>query len=249
MQLNKITQKMRSDTYAILVPALKRNESKYRGFTADSWVDDILNSMKSLSSRYTSIVFDSIAEVVATRMVVSADNYNKRKAGSSFGINALKEKRTQDFLKLNIQDNVSLITSIPEKYFTEIEQGVIRQINEGARYTQIEKFINDRYDVTRSRARLIARDQTAKVNGQLTARRQNNVGIEYFRWVTVHDERVRDTHRHLQDRETEYGIGVYKWSDPPKGQKDRKIIPGYEFQCRCMAEPLFTEDVESGAHF
>ena len=249
MQLNKIIKKMHQDTYAILMPALKRNESRYRGFTADSWVDDILNAMKSLDSRYSSFLFDSIAEVIAKRMVISADNYNKRKAASSFGINALKEQSTQDFLKLSIQDNVSLITSIPERHFESIEQAVMRQINEGARYTQIENFINNRYEVTRSRARLIARDQTAKVNGQLTARRQANVGIEYFRWVTVHDERVRDTHERLQDRITEFGRGVYKWSDPPEGQKGRKIIPGYEFQCRCFAEPLFTDDVESGALF
>lgn len=83
----------------------------------------------------------------------------------------------------------------------------------------------------------------------MTALRQINSGVEYFRWVTVQDDRVRDTHEHLQDKITEYGKGVYKWSDPPKGQKGQKIIPAYEYQCRCMAEPLFTDKVENGEYF
>ena len=238
MQLKKLVDRMNKDVQLALMPALKSSESKYRGYTADSWLDDIMRSMNNLKKQYSSTVLESFAELVSRRFVKQADNYNKRKSAVSFGINALGADSTQDYLKFAIHNNVSLIKSIPTQFFGDIESAVLNGINDGASYKDLQDIIERRYNVTESRARLIARDQTAKVNGQLTATRQVDAGIDKFEWLTSDDERVRDSHKDLEEDETEHGRGVYLWSQPPRGLKGRRIIPGFEFQCRCVAIPV-----------
>jgi SPP1 gp7 family putative phage head morphogenesis protein len=238
MQLKRLVDKMNRDVQTVLMPVLKSSEPKYRGYTADSWLDSIVMTMKNMKTQYNSSVIESFAEMIASKFVKQVDNYNKRKALPSFGINALGKDSTQDYLKFAIHNNVSLIKSIPTQFFGDIESAVLSGINDGASYKDLQDIIERRYNVTESRARLIARDQTAKVNGQLTATRQVDAGIDKFEWLTSDDERVRDSHKELEEDETEHGRGVYLWSDPPRGLKNKRIIPGFEFQCRCVAIPV-----------
>jgi SPP1 gp7 family putative phage head morphogenesis protein len=98
--------------------------------------------------------------------------------------------------------------------------------------TKIYDIMSERTDVTDSRARLIARDQTAKLNGELTQIRQQDLGVESYVWRTVGDERVRDTHEE-NDGQT------FAWSDPPAETGH----PGEDYQCRCWAEPILPEFV------
>lgn len=250
IQLNKIVDQMHKDVMLSVNTYLKSNEKKYnRKYTADSWVDSLITILDAIKRKYTSPVFESVAQIVASRFVTSANNYNLRKNRDSVGINALGEQDIQDYLKVAIRNNVGLITSIPDQYFQQIEQGVLDGINRGASHKELERFILDRYQVTRSRAKLIARDQTAKVNGQLTLKRQLSAGIRFFQWVTSKDERVREAHKLLSLRHTTHGVGVYSWADPPLGQKGRHILPGEEFQCRCIAKPVLATDVKNGALF
>lgn len=73
---------------------------------------------------------------------------------------------------------------------------------------------------------MIARDQTAKVNGDLASRRQRAVGINYFQWIDSDDERVRSRHESIANRLTAYGKGIYRWDNPPLSDRGVPIIPG-----------------------
>lgn len=74
-----------------------------------------------------------------------------------------------------------------------------------------------------SRYQLIARDQTAKLNAYLDRLRQEQAGIEKYRWLTSRDERVRDRHRQYEGQ-------IYSWDKPPSDGH-----PGEAVQCRCLA--------------
>ena len=94
------------------------------------------------------------------------------------------------------------------------------------------------------RAKLIARDQTAKIAGNLNERRQRSVGFVYFRWLDSGDSRVRDRHEDIADKVTAYGKGVYRWNHPPLNEKGEEILPGQDYQCRCTAVPVSQVEVD-----
>lgn len=86
-----------------------------------------------------------------------------------------------------IAENVSLIRSIPEKYFTEVEGMVYRSVARGGDRKgladEIEASFSKHYGITRRRAEFIARDQTRKATSALSAARQQAAGITEGEWV------------------------------------------------------------------
>ncbi len=123
--------------------------------------------------------------------------------------------------------NVDLITSIPRQHFAQIRATVDDALKTGKRPEVLARELGERYDVTASRARLIARDQIGKLNGELTELRQRSIGVSGYTWRTSLDERVREDHKALEGRR-------FEWSSPPDVGH-----PGEDYQCRCRAEPDF----------
>lgn len=132
-----------------------------------------------------------------------------------------------------VAENVSLIRSIPQQMFGEVEQLVTRGIVAGTPNRELQKEISERFEVSKRRARVIARDQIGKLNGQLNAKRQKDIGVTQFIWRSVQDERVRNEHQ-LRNGQ------IYNYSDPPDGE-----LPGEPIQCRCYAEPVFGDILEN----
>lgn len=131
-----------------------------------------------------------------------------------------------------VAGNVSLITRMEENVIGEIGELVSRAGRGGIRAEDLAEQILKRFDVSESRAQLIARDQVSKFNGELTAIRQRQLGVSKYTWRTSMDERVRDTH-HKEGN-------VYAWNDPPADTGH----PGEDIQCRCYAEPNFDDLLE-----
>lgn len=96
----------------------------------------------------------------------------------------------------------------------------------GMQWRDIRDLLLDRGNVSESRAELIARDQTLKLNGAIAKANQEASGITRYMWSTSKDERVRPTHRALEGQ-------VFAWASPPPVGH-----PGQDFQCRCVAMPV-----------
>ena len=139
-----------------------------------------------------------------------------------------------------LEDNVGLISSIRSQYHERVKAMVNRVVDRGTLNRDFAKqiesvFSSELEGVTanvRARARLIARDQVAKFNSQLNQTRQTSMGFTHYRWQTVGDERVRESHRQNNGK-------VFAWNDPPDTGH-----PGEDYQCRCIAEPIISEDFE-----
>ncbi len=97
------------------------------------------------------------------------------------------------------------------------------------RVEDLADLLQGRTGVAESRAMLIARDQTTKLNGALNEIRQTEAGVTSYTWSTSLDERVRDEH---SEREGE----VFDWDSPPEDGH-----PGEPIQCRCVAIPVVEE--------
>jgi len=124
-----------------------------------------------------------------------------------------------------MRQNVALIKSIPEDFHDRVQNIVWQGIRTGSNPRDVRKQLQEAFGVERNRAKLIARDQTNKLFGQLNHVRQEEAGITTFIWWTVGDNRVRDSHEKLHGK-------VFTWKDGANG-----LFPGDDINCRCIAEP------------
>lgn len=131
--------------------------------------------------------------------------------------------------------NVDLIKSLAKSQMGDIRD-VLTQAEAGAWHVSaLRKEIQGRFGVTKSKADLLARDQTLKLNGQLTQTRQKNAGVKQYIWTTSRDERVRPMHEELDGT-------IQDWEQAPVVSPDgRRCHPGDDYQCRCTAYPVLEE--------
>lgn len=140
------------------------------------WVRDFINKAKSWSDE----MIDKTQTAVDRGLLAAA-----RRESMTINMqwtDAMLEKR-----EAIIAENVSLIRSIPEKYFTEVEGMVYRAVARGGDRKmladEIERNFGKRHGITRRRAEFIARDQTRKATSALSAARQQAAGIVEGEWV------------------------------------------------------------------
>lgn len=135
-----------------------------------------------------------------------------------------------------VVNNVNLISNTTETFVNQAEQVVMDGARRGLRHEVLAKEIMagtdlepGRFKKLQTRASLIARDQTNKLNGTLNRVRQEESGIEDYTWRDVGDSRVRHEHRKLDGK-------VFSWSKgaPSLGG----LNPGDDYNCRCWADPV-----------
>lgn len=133
-----------------------------------------------------------------------------------------------DLLRDFAANNANLIRTIPERYFDQVDALVQESFLTGRRAADVSTRLQERFDVSKSNANRIARDQIGKLNGQITHERQTALGIDAYIWRTSLDDRVRDPeHTRLEGQRFTWESG----GDPTEGH------PGDAIQCRCRAEP------------
>ena len=95
-------------------------------------------------------------------------------------------------------------------------------------------LLEQHYSVDRRHAKLLARDQIAKLNGDITQQQQQDAGVVEYVWSTSGDSRVRPSHAALNHKR-------FRWDDPPvvDEKTGRRCHPGKDYQCRCCALPVF----------
>ncbi len=145
------------------------------------------------------------------------------------------------------EQGAALISSLSDDEISSVKQVVLRSVSEGTNLTTTIKDIQKRFSISFRHAKLIARDQTAKLNGSLTRLRQENLGIENYIWQTSGDDRVRKSHKVLDGMEcTWQDPTVYRIPGETKWRKRSSIGGaelhiGQDFQCRCTSIPVLEE--------
>ena len=139
--------------------------------------------------------------------------------------------------------NVRLIRTIAPTLLDQVQETVGEGYRAGLRVEDLSKQIAERFGVAESRANLIARDQTGKLNAKLTETRNREVGATRYVWQISGspegDGRVRDMHAELDGQ-------TFRYDDPPVTnlQGDRNN-PGEDYQCRCSALPVLEDVLEA----
>lgn len=228
-QLDVITKKLREETNSQLIPALKQLQPQYVNDAYALELEKIIDDM-----RRTFIGLNTNSKIIANNFVGNTNQANRQRFYNSIedtiGVdlsNVIRNEDLTDVMVASTRENVSLIKSIPEEYFKKLETIVFTETTQGSTANSMIKQLKELGGVTTRRARLIARDQTAKVNSALTQQRSQNLGVEEYVWRTAGDGRVRDTHMSKNGK-------VFRWDKPPKDTGH----PGHDIQCRCVAQPI-----------
>lgn len=146
-----------------------------------------------------------------------------------------------------IHNNTELI-KLEERARAEVRGVIEGPLREGVSVEEVRKKIQERLNVVRSRAELIARDQTLKLYGQIQQARQTAAGIEEYVWSTSEDERVRGNPAGLYPKShgNHWRLEgtTQRWDDPPivDSEAGRKEHPGGDYQCRCAAIPILPSE-------
>lgn len=124
-----------------------------------------------------------------------------------------------------VTENTQLIRNMNAEQMGKLETLFLRSLRDGSRSNQIEADVAAILDTSVNRARLIARDQIGKLNGQLDRRKQTDAGLDSYIWRGIGDSRERPAHVARE------GV-VFRWDQPPSDG-----APGQPVQCRCSPEP------------
>lgn len=209
---------------------------------ADTSPDDFSRLIRQLRLELARIVDRRTLRTVAKGAAASVLSSNRRLTKQQFrailGIDLLTDDPPlRDLIQIFTSENVSLIKTISDRYFDDIESEVLTNWSVGKRPSELLPILRERYGVSLNVAKRIARDQTNKLNGQLVEARQTDLGIRKYRWRNAGDERVRGNpsgrYPHASPSHWEREGKVYSWDEPPEGGH-----PGEAIQCRCWAEPI-----------
>lgn len=230
-QLKQVARLVREDVDANIVPLVKQLAPEY---TADGWSDTITSAINQLLTRWLGAFARRQAETIASQFVQTAAKDNAR----SFAINLYGgDTQLQEYLSAASYQNAKLIQSIPAQYLEQVQNIVMTNMRNGMRPSYIEEALVKQFGITERRAKLIARDQTSKIQGDMNRIRQTNSGIEYFKWITSQDERVRHSHVEVAKRDVGYGEGVFRWDDLPVVD-GVPTFPGQPINCFPGTSPL-----------
>jgi SPP1 gp7 family putative phage head morphogenesis protein len=138
---------------------------------------------------------------------------------------ALKKDYTQN-IKLYIKD---FAQEHIEKLRGEVEQNAMS----GYRAKELEERLRVKYGASRSKAKFLAKQETSLFMSKSRRERFLDAGVEFYRWDSLGDRRVRPDHRKLNGR-------IFQFGDPPVSDSStgKRAEPGEDFGCRCRAVAL-----------
>lgn len=190
--------------------------------------------LKAMLERVAGGIIGSIREAEAAMLRVgervngvTRDEW-RRLVRESYGVDILRnEPWLPGLLSGWEQTNLGLIRSIPSTVVDQLRTEMSAGMATGTSLRNLRALVQERTGVSASRAELIARDQVAKLTGQLDQNRQQDIGVTSYIWRSAGDERVRATHRANNGK-------TFQWAKPPAGTGH----PKHDVRCRCYADPI-----------
>jgi len=203
----------------ILISSLNQKFNEMFGRSASLFADDMVSSANKQSMATLSNSLASITGgMTVNTKIMSADLHETMKA--------------------SIQQNVSLIKSIPSEYLTKVEGAVMRSITSGQGLYDLVPQIQKLGDITERRAKNIALDQTRKAYNSINTDRMKKVGVKKFEWLhSAGGLHPRQDHIDLSGQ-------VFSFDDLPIIDKNtgERGIPGQAPNCGCVMIPVIVFD-------
>lgn len=177
--------------------------------------------------------FDDMADKIAKQFAESGRTTTDSAMKSAFKdagwtVDFKMTRPMQDAMNATIKENVSLIKSIPQQYFTEVEGIVMRGFTRGRDLQSISEELQKRHGVTSRRAANIARDQSNKLTAVTEQARRVELGLYEAEWVhSGGGKEPRASHVKAGKEKQRFDVRQGCLID------GEYILPGEKINCRC----------------
>ena len=213
--------------------------------------------------------YDGLAPDIANQWVNDVNGYNREQTMETLrkalgiDVGTVISENIKDDLQIMMYEAAMYIKTIPNEMVLRVADRVIQHYK-GIPMPEnrtLAAQIKEEFKVSDGRAKVLARDQTAKMNSAISAIRQKDVGIDKYIWTTAKDSRVVGTPGGMYKKITALHKNHYKmegkmcrWDDPTvysddngktwkKRDADMPLNhPGDDIMCRCRAAPYI--DIE-----
>lgn len=154
----------------------------------------------------------------------------------------MQRPKMRDRMTFLIQSNAQFISTIPQDVATRTVHHVQQEQMRGRRSEDILSDLAPYMrDLKKWEIRRIARTEVAKADTAITRTRAEDIGLNWYKWSTSHDARVRRSHRHMSEV-------LVNWNDPPSPEllvhekSEGNYHAGNIYNCRCIALPVVDFD-------
>ena len=227
-----------------LVDELQKNTNKTLGSIYKSNKKTLTrekNIIKAVSEEaFTKInlgEFNKNAEELAEWFVKRADSNTKIRLGKNIASvtgSTVKFKTTPEIeltLDSLLAENTSLIKSIPSQYINDVTVLVSQSVRAGRSLGDLTKELQERYDITKNRARTIARDQNNKATESINRERNKSLGITEGEWMhRSGSKQPRSSHQKAHGKRFKLDKGLLIDGE--------YIFPGQKINCNCSFRPV-----------
>lgn len=207
-------------------------------------VDNMLNRMgKRMEAIMNDLLLNRLMKIATQSRNISVKRWKtliRKTLGVDITEDYYKGDIMKDLLRKWVEENVDLIKTVPAENLGRLKATILDGYQKGTSTKVLTKQIMDDYRMSKDHARMIVRDQMAKLNGQITRKEQEDIGVTKYKWRTAGDSRVRDCHKALDGK-------VFEWANPPEMwhmtktgivYEGRFCNPMEDYQCRCVAIPV-----------
>ncbi|MCR4715204.1 MAG: minor capsid protein [Treponemataceae bacterium] len=214
----------------------------------NGWVGAYISDDEEKKLR--SPIYVGLRDIAESAFNFNGGQYDKS-VKNAIGVNFPSDESWWPDARKQWQDNnYDVIRSDIRKYIADINSVTEQAVTNGWGVSVLsEKLTALDTKITKSRAAFIARDQIGKLNGTVTQKRMQDIGIKMYEWSSSSDERVRDSHALMDgllcrwDDATVYSEdGGKTWIPRPAGAV--LMHPGMDYQCRCCALAWFDELID-----
>jgi SPP1 gp7 family putative phage head morphogenesis protein len=144
---------------------------------------------------------------------------------------------TQELVQQFRTRNVNLIKTVAAEHVATVDR-IVRE-NSGTHVKGLTAKLQETLQVSESKAKFWAVDQTLKLHADIVQTQHARLGIEEYDWKTSEDGTVRDDHDKLKNKRYRYdNPPVTNASEVAKGRPARHCNPGKDYRCRCHADPV-----------
>lgn len=257
--MQSLVKQMAEEVRVGLLPIIKRNKPEYikDANVVDGWADDVTAFFDAFRAKWTSIFFRNRVRTDIKRPLSMAESNTTaqflKNVNKAVGVDVssmLRSEGIENIMTSTLQENVTLVTSLPDEYLKRIESIVYSGMKEGRYPTAIAKDLQEATGISYRRAKTIARDQMGKLNSAIDSERSQNLGIQYYRWSTSSDLRVSGNPSgkypnakircyQIAKKDIGYGVGVYTYKHGAEYAGEKNLQPGAaHIGCRCRRIPL-----------
>ena len=181
---------------------------------------------------------DGKVEVMAKKALIQAIRDWQHVVQASLGVRVDADYYLNGFfdglLAQWMTRNIRLIHQVPQRTLSQMEETVRRNWQENLSNNEIAANLRHIYGVNKRQAEFWARDQMGNLYTSLNKAMQQDAGVKEYIWLSSNDDIVRDAHAKLNGKR-------FEWANPPivDKAKGRRAHPGENYNCRCVAQPIF----------